>query len=160
MKLEELQAFFHKEEYQAEIEQETEVSPRQLVVLFGENLYLRLTVLEEEPLKFMQLFLLFPFQIEEKAVSEVSRLILSVNAGFDLASFGMMEGARLLYYRYTHAFEGRCSENVLKAHIDSLHLLLETFQSSFEAVSQGKKTIEQLQAETKEKILAQEFEII
>lgn len=160
MNLEELRTFFLKEEYQAEIEEKTEVSPRQLVVLFGDDLYLRVTVLEEEPLQFMQFFLLFPFQVKEEAVYETARLILSINAGFDLASFGMMEGTRLLYYRQTHAFEGRCSEHVIKALVDSIHLLLEAFQPSLEAVSQGKKSIAQLQVETKEKILAQEFEII
>jgi len=117
-------------------------------------------MLEEEPLHFMQFFLLFPFQIKEEALFETARLILSVNASFDLASFGMIEGSRLLYYRNVHAFEKTCSQTVLKALVGSLTLLLETFMPSFEAVSQGTKTIEQLQSETKEAILAQEFEII
>jgi len=172
--LEALKEFFLKEEYQAEIEAGTEVSPKQLVVLFGrdtkgQDLFLHLTLLdettkpppEEKSLHFLQFYSLFPYEIKESALSEMARLILSINASFDLAGFGMMEGNKLFFYRYVHICEAKTfSDDVLHAIVDSMSLLFETFLPSLTDVASGKKTIDELQQETKEAIRTQEFEIL
>lgn len=166
LSLESLKKFFLNEGYEAQVEAKTDISPEQLVILFGRDtdghdLLLHLSLLEEEGMYFLQFYTLFPYEIHENALNEMSRVVLSINASFDLANFGMIEGSKLFYYRYIHISErDALSEDVLRAITDSLSLLFETFLPSLTSVASGEKTVEDLQKETKEAIRKQEFEVL
>lgn len=166
LSLESLKTFFLNEGYQAQIEAKSEISPEQLVILFGRDtkghdLLLHLTLLEEGGVYFLQFYSLFPYEIQDKALNEMGRLILSINAGFDLAHFGMIEGSKVFYYRYIHICDqDTLTEKVLAAITDSISLLFETFLPSLTDIAYGQKTIDDLQKETKEAIRAQEFEVL
>ncbi len=162
--LKSLETFLTGKGHPTQVVPETEISPEQLILLLmkdpsGEDIALQLSLTEEGPLKFLQFFLLIPLQIAEGALPEVARLILNINASFDLASFGVMEVSGVLYYRYVHIFES-LSEEALMAVIASVEMLLDTLLPVIIPAAKGEKTVEQLQKETRQTLIDHEFQML
>ncbi len=158
MKLTEISELFEKKGYAVSVEPATEISPEQLLLMIDQDHPLRLSLLEDEGnLQFLQFFILFPFQVRDKCFDPMARLIMSINATFDLGGFGIIERDHLVYYRYMYVWE-TFSQEVLETFFDSIVFLVETFAPGLKAVALGQKTVEQLQYEAKNEILKQEFQ--
>jgi hypothetical protein len=109
--------------------------------------------------RFLQFFILFPFLADEKALKDLTTLILNLNANFDMASFGLYESERLMYYRYVHLHSPSQieSENLL-AIISSIEFLLEMFLPSLLDVGLGRKSLWQVHKEAEESAKNQNLE--
>ena len=74
------------------------------------NDFSKILELEEEPaeepgLSLLQFYSVFPFTINEFARGEVGRVLHFINQFLPLGTFGCVEAARTIYYRYVHASE-------------------------------------------------------
>lgn len=163
--LESLQHFFHMQGYQAEIQSPIEeINPVEQLVLFlrkddeGNDLVLRLFWAEEmkgneksedNKLKFLQFYILFPFIVKDDFIQDLTYLIFNTNAHLDMAYFGLYPDLKLIYYRYTHVCTNReIDSDVLTAIVASIEFLLEMTLEPLKSLALGKKTLQQLQEET------------
>ena len=144
MNLDALQTLFEKKGWKCSLEEQTEVSPTQLVIPIIDEIYLRLTLHTDEQISFLQYFVLFPVKV--KAVEELKRLILSVNSGLDLGGFGYMEQDTLFYFRLTQIYD-TFSETILDIYFDSICYLIDSYVPTMIEVAKGEKTLEALQQE-------------
>ncbi len=101
----------------------------------------------EDP-KFLHFFVLLPIQISEQRLKETITLVLSMNAMFDLSTFGVYEADRLIYYRYVHvcSAEGVAKEPII-AILSSIAYLLESCVPYLTEIASGHKTLETIQHE-------------
>ncbi|MCB1180735.1 MAG: hypothetical protein KDK55_01760 [Chlamydiia bacterium] len=162
--LENLRDFFIKEGYPSEIQEATEINQKQVITYVGKaldtyDLILRTSHIQpaieegskEIPLKFLQFYLLLPFEVKESCLFETMRFICSINASFDLASFGLLEAGHLLYYRHVMMVsKNTLDEESLRAFLGSFEVLVYSFFGPLEAIATGKKSKEELEKEVKE----------
>lgn len=144
MSLENLQKIFTKKGWKTAIEEETEISPKQLVIPLREDLLLRLSLVEVDGIHFLQYYVLF--HVEVKAVSDLMRLILSVNSGLDMGGFGYLERNNFFYYRFVQIYE-TLNERILDVYFNSVCYLMEEYVPTMLEVARGDKPLEQLQKE-------------
>lgn len=98
--------------------------------------------------RFLDFFLVLPFEVEEKAIPAAARMVSLVNKVTLLPGFMLSETDHLLYYRYIYP---SLSEEILPANLEmilsSVLYQLETFAKPLEEVAQAHKTYEEIVAE-------------
>ena len=58
------------------------------------------SVVEEQNLDFMQLFLRYPLEFDEEVLPDLARLILMVNWSTPVGGFGLNESQKMVFYRH------------------------------------------------------------
>lgn len=95
--------------------------------------------------EFMQLIVFFPYQIEEKIVPEIARLLHLLNKELDIPGFGMDEIDGVAYFRIMMNLQNQeVDEELLKKYIESAKLACKTFGPTVEAVVVGATTVDTL----------------
>lgn len=93
--------------------------------------------------RFLDFFLVLPFEVEDATISATARMISLINKITFLPGFMLSETDCLLYYRYIYPNLG---EEILSSNIDmifrSILYQMETFTNPLEEVAQGIKTYE------------------
>lgn len=86
-------------------------------------------------------FLPLPFKVEERNLSEVSRLILLINKSLTLPGFEMSEVDRLIYFRNVLLTGDQVDELLLKTIIGNIILYVDIFSKTLEDVGNGRMTL-------------------
>ena len=111
--------------------------------------------------KFLQFTVVIPEIAEESAIGELARYILVLNANLDMATFGLMEQERIIFYRYVYISPlPSMNGNILIAIVTSIQFLLELFVPPLIEVAKGEKTSKQLLEEAKKAVQNIEFALM
>lgn len=176
--IEALQDHLSSEGYETAIQPATELNPSEHLLVSlaknqeGHDLIARLfwsqdyrseepeNIKEQAP-QFLQFFILFPFLVAESAVQDTTKLILNLNATFDMANFGLYESQRLIYYRYVHVHpRHKIDAETVSAVIVSIEFLLDMLMPSLTEIALGKKTLKEVEAEALEKVRKSDLDFL
>jgi len=160
-----IQTFFNESGFETHLEPASEETPfDQLFVSLGRDEEMRDLTLQvrlydqilpdganrnelSHP-RFLDFFLVLPFEVEEKAIAASARMVSLVNKVTLLPGFMLSETDHLLYYRYIYPSLG---EEILPSNVEmilsTILYQMETFAKPLEEVSRGTKTYEAIVAE-------------
>jgi len=134
--------FLKNKDYDAQIQKETD------------QIYIILKISEREfPLfirimgegGLVQLMVFFPCNIKAEAVSDLARLLHTLNKELDIPGFGMDEKAGVAFYRcMIPTIDNQFNESVLEGFLNSVKIVCETFSPAVEAVAFGATTFDEL----------------
>ncbi len=104
--------------------------------------------LDKEQTDFLQLFIRFPFDLQESAYPDLARLLLMINWSTPVGAFGLNEAQKNLYYR--QVFE--CLDNVLDTNlvadaVSGMQYYAALRFDLLKAVATGEKTLAQILVE-------------
>lgn len=99
---------------------------------------------------FLQCLVILPFVALEGNMRDLTTLIFNLNAALDMASFGLYESERIVYYRHSHVCSSPKMElEPLLAVFASIEFLFQSTYKALEDVALGRKSLAQIQAEVK-----------
>jgi len=98
--------------------------------------------------RFLDFFIVLPFEVEEKAIPAAARMVSLINKVTLLPGFMLSETDYLLYYRYIYPSLG---EEILSSNIEmilrTIIYQMETFSTPLEDVAEGSKSYEEVVSE-------------
>ena len=106
----------------------------------------------------LRFFVMFPFQIKEKFILDVSRYLFRVNTNCELGNLILRDKERLIVYQYTHLTIGN-SINLAAVDIiiSIVELLFNTFEEAIEMLASGSKTLKKFEEESYNLLKGSEF---
>ncbi len=135
-----LLSFFKKNDYNVELQQETD---QVLVTLniSGQEFPMFVRALDEGHL--LQLITFIPCQMKPELAPDIARLLLMLNKELDLPGFGMDETAHAMFYRVVlPATDKTIAEKLLKLIISTIQHVCGTFSNPIAAVALGYTKLE------------------
>lgn len=115
----------------------------QLYTLFNKNgvdVYIFYVITSQN--RMLQLIAYLPYQLHEKTLSDVARMLHMLNKELDMPGFGMDETEKLMFYRSVlPCFDGKIEEKQLLAHIKTVQLACDSFMHAIGLVAAGSASI-------------------
>ena len=104
--------------------------------------------LAEEETDFLQLFIRFPFELQESAYPDLARLILMINWSTPVGAFGLNEVQQNLYYRQVFECLGAPPDSELVADaVSGMQYYAALRFDLLKAIATGERTLAQVLAE-------------
>lgn len=89
-------------------------------------------------ISFIQISVVLPFEIKEGCMGETARILLFYNQGMNVPGFGMDEGSRRVYYRYSLPQKAeQIADEAIIGIVATILFYIETFSPSIEEVASG-----------------------
>ena len=84
-----------------------------------------------------------PYQLEEKALNEVSRVLHILNRELDVPGFGLDEQQKLMFYRCVILCpDHELDEKILELYLATTRIAVESFMGAISMVASGKQTVD------------------
>ncbi len=130
--------------FQLEPTLQSETDQVYIVMKIGEQeVPIFLGIRSEETL--LQSVAYIPYQLEDKAINEVARVLHILNRELDVPGFGLDEQQKLMFYRCVilcpdHVLD----EKILELYLATTRIAVESFMGAISMVASGKKTADEL----------------
>lgn len=106
------------------------------------------SALTEEETDFLQLFIRFPFELQESAYPDLARLLLMINWSTPVGAFGLNEVQKNLHYRQVfECLEGAPDPDLIADAVSGMQYYAALRFDLLKIVATGEKTLAQVLAE-------------
>ena len=148
MKLSSILSYLKKNNYPAEIQEETQ-QIFMMLKLADKEYPAFVRVYDEGHL--IQLLAFIPVSLEPEVVPDMARLLHLLNKELDVPGFGMDEIAGAVFYRLMlPAFQKKIEEDLLLAYLKTIEHVCKMFATPIEAVAHKLLTLEEIIQKAKE----------
>ena len=107
----------------------------------------------------LRFFLMFPFQLNQAYMSDLSRYLFRVNTSCELGNIILRDKENLIVYQYTHLNVGRTVNlAAIDIIIGTVTFLLNTFEETIEMLASGTISLKQFEQESYNLLKGSEFE--
>ena len=155
--LEQIKSFFDDEGFFSKVIPASETTPiDQLFVDFADSKdrdsRLEIILLpENKGVYVIQFFVILPFKIQKKDISDIARLMIMINNNLPITGFGMIEEQSLPYFRYLLSWpEIELNKDVIVKTAWMIDYLINRLGGILESFAKGEKTIDEAIFELKE----------